>query len=230
MKTLSKLFNILYSHYGAQGWWPLLNAGGYHKHDYTFPKNNNEVFEICIGAILTQNTTFTSVVKSLKNLNGLNALSVDGIKKLPLEELQLAIKPSGYFNQKTRYILEFISFFESLHSEIPTREALLSVVGIGEETADSILLYAYKQDQFVVDTYTKRIFLHLGFIGEKTKYKDLKYLVENSFENDGKNKEELVVIYQELHALLVEHAKRFYSKKPYGDGCFLRESLTLESL
>ncbi len=224
MKKIFTLYELLYETYGAQGWWPLLRSGGYHKKNYTLPNSNDEVFEVCLGAILTQNTNFNSVVRSLENLHELNALSARGIKKLPLELLKNAIKPSGYFNQKSRYILAFVRFFEKLNT-IPTREELLEVVGIGEETADSILLYAYKQEEFVVDAYTKRIFLHLGIIDEKAGYKDVKSLVESSLQEFVKEEGELLRVYQEFHALLVEHAKRFYSKKPHGYGCPLVNKL-----
>ena len=224
MKKIFILYDILYEMYGPQGWWPLLKHGGYHIKDYTLPKSDDEIFEVCLGAILTQNTTFTSVVKSLKNLEELGALSVDGIKKLPIDVLKNAIRPSGYFNQKSRYILEFVDFFESLKG-VPARESLLRVVGIGEETADSILLYAYKQEQFVVDAYTKRIFFYLGIIDEKASYKDVKSLVEETFTKYVESKSELYVVYQEFHALLVAHAKKYYSKKPHGVGCPLVEKL-----
>lgn len=217
MDIIFRVYRELYSMYGPQGWWPLLGHGGYHKEDYTLPKSQDEVFEVCLGAILTQNTSFTSVVQSLENLEALGALSVEGLKKLPVEVLKNAIKPSGYFNQKARYILAFVAFFETL-TKVPTREELLRVLGIGEETADSILLYGYKQNEFVVDSYTKRIFFRLGLIEERAKYADVKHLVQQSFQCvEDTNK--LWIEYQEFHALLVEHAKRYYSKRPYARGC-----------
>jgi len=100
-------------------------------------------------------------------------------------------------------------FFIELDGKVPTRKELLSVKGIGNETADSILLYAYKQSEFVVDAYTKRIFSYLGLVDENVKYMELKKLFESNLPKD-------IAIYQEYHALIVEHAKRYYSKKPYG--------------
>ena len=236
MNKIYEIYKTLYSVYGPQGWWPFVNydgandfkhgnSDGYHILDYSFPRNEIEVFEVCLGSILTQNTTFTSVVKSLYNLKKKNALSPKSIKEMEIEELKLAIRPSGYHNQKTRYILEFISFFEALDGEIPTRDELLSVVGIGEETADSILLYGYNRAEFKVDTYTKRMLLALGLIDEKAKYKDIKYLMQESLKECIKDEKELLIVYQEYHALIVNHAKEFYSKKPYGLGCFLKEKL-----
>jgi len=218
------IYQTLYQTYGPQGWWPILDDEGvavYHKGDYSFPHNTLETFEVCLGSILTQNTTFSSVVKSLKNLKATTDLSPKALKALESNTLKEAIRPSGYFNQKSRYILAFIEFFENLQGRIPTREELLSLLGIGEETADSILLYGYNQLEYKVDAYTKRMMVHLGLIDEKTKYKDLKALFEKALERSVGDKKERLKVYQEFHALIVCHAKIFYSKKPYGKGCFL---------
>jgi len=222
-KSLLNIYRSLYDMYGAQGWWPFISLEhkGYHPLDYTFPKNEQQIFEVCLGSILTQNTTFTSVVKSLYNLNEKNCLHPTCIKKMPLDALKLAIKPSGYFNQKASYILEFIEFFETLKGRIPSRDELLHVKGIGEETADSILLFAYNKPEFKVDAYTKRLLTHLGFIDEKAKYKDIKSFMDRELRKVVTGESELVKIYQEFHALIVRHSKKFYSKKPYGIGCFL---------
>ena len=208
--------------YGPQGWWPLLELNnntpilitksgslkGYHPKDYSYPKTANQTFEICIGAIVTQNTSWIQVDKALNNLKRMNALNVKGIKKLSDGKLKEAIKCAGYFNQKSNYIKEFIKFFEEL-KETPPRKELLEVKGIGNETADSIRLYAFNQPEFVVDAYTKRIFTHLKLIKEKATYHEIKELFEKNLEKD-------FIIYQEYHALLVEHAKNYYSKKPFG--------------
>ena len=218
------IYTKLYRTYGAQGWWPFIHyENAYHPKDYTFPRTTLEVFEVCLGSILTQNTTFTSVVKSLHNLDAKNALSPEAIKQLPLDELKTCIKPSSYHNQKAKYILEFISFFEELKGSTPSRQALLKVLGIGEETADSILLFAYNATEFKIDAYTKRILIDLGLVNEKVKYKEMKALMQESLKGAYKNEREQVILYQEYHALLVCHAKKFYSKKPYGEGSFLRE-------
>lgn len=232
MNEIMKIYKILYSNYGAQGWWPFINnkgtndekegnTQGYHILDYSFPKNEEHVFEVCLGSILTQNTTFTSVVKSLHNLNDIEALNYKRIKELPIDELKALIRPSGYYNQKSNYILEFIKFFESLKGRIPTRDELLGVKGIGEETADSILLFAYNQAQFKVDAYTKRMLTHYNFTPQNAKYKDIKAFMEKEIKKEIIDEKELVIIYQEYHALIVNHAKKYYSKKPYGNGCFL---------
>jgi endonuclease-3 related protein len=215
-----KIYKVLHEKYGAQGWWPFTN-GGYHPNEYDFPKNEAQSFEICLGVILTQNTTFTSVVKSLRNLNEMNCLNCKAIKNMPLDTLKSAIKPSGYFNQKASYILIFIEFFESLEGRVPTRAELLAVKGIGPESADSILLYAYKQPEFVVDAYTKRLLIHVRLIDEKAGYHAIKKFMEDEIKKEVKDRNELVIFYQEFHALIVAHAKLCYSKKPYGIRCFL---------
>lgn len=220
-----KLYKALYKAYGPQGWWPFINHEGYHKLDYSYPRDADEIFEVCLGSILTQNTTFTSVVKSIHNLKEKNALTPKAIKNMHIDEFKLAIKPSGYHNQKAKYILEFISFFEELDGRIPTRNELLAVLGIADETADSILLYGYNQAEFKVDAYTKRVLVELGLIDEKAKYKDMKLLMQNALKECIKDEKELLIVYQEYHALIVNHSKKFYSKKPYGVGCFLKEKI-----
>ncbi|MDQ1267980.1 MAG: endonuclease related protein [Campylobacterota bacterium] len=222
MNRIYNIYKILHENYGPQGWWPITGYG-YHQLDYTFPRNGNEIFEVCLGSILTQNTTFISVVKSLENLHVKNSLNVHAIESMDIDELKEAIKPSGYFNQKARYILEFIKFYRSLNGTTPTRGALLNVVGIGEETADSILLYGYNQLQFKVDAYTKRMLVQLDFVDEKAKYGEIKTIMESSLRECVKDEKELLKIYQEFHALIVNHGKKFYSKKPYAKGCFLKK-------
>ena len=224
MNKIYEIYQTLLQAYGPQGWWPFLDDKGhaiYHKNDYSFPKSDLELFEVCLGSILTQNTTFTSVVRSLQNLKDLNAVSPQAIKSLDNDLFKQAIRPSGYHNQKSHYILAFIEFYESLEGRIPTRDGLLAVLGIGEETADSILLYGYRQLEFKVDTYTKRMLLHLGLIDEKAKYKDVKQLMQESLQEIITDEKALLIVYQEYHALIVNHAKRYYSKKPYAKGCFL---------
>ncbi len=222
MNKIYNIYELLYDNYGPQGWWPITGYG-YHKLDYNFPRDEREIFEVCLGSILTQNTTFKSVVKSLQNLHAKNALSAKALEEMDINELKEAIKPSGYFNQKARYILEFIKFYNSLDGTVPTREALLKIVGIGEETADSILLYGYNQLEFKVDAYTKRLLLELGLIDEKTRYAEIKNIMEGSIKECVKDETTRLMVYQEFHALIVEHGKKFYSKKPYGVGCFLKQ-------
>ncbi len=219
-----KIYEKLYKEYGPQGWWPFMGIG-YHPNDYSYPKNKHQIFEVALGSILTQNTTFISVQKALDNLAKLDLLNLKAIKQLDNEELKVAIKPAGYFNQKANYILNFIDFFEKLEGKTPNREVLLKVKGIGEETADSILLYGYNEPEFKIDAYTKRLLCELGLATQKSKYIELKKLFEDAIEKEIFDKEQRRQIYQEYHALIVEHGKRYYSKKPYGVGCFLNDIL-----
>lgn len=233
MNKIRQIYNALLKIYGPQGWWPLLGCKGtkptktgsikgYHPRDYSHPKNNNQKFEICIGVILTQNTSWPQVEKALLNLKGLNALNPKEMKNLKLEKLKQAIKPAGYFNQKAKKLKIFAEFYINLKARTPTREELLNIWGIGPETADSILLYAFNVPEFVVDAYTRRVFANLGFIGQKAKYNEIKKLFENNLPKNLK-------IYQEYHALIVEHAKRHYSKKPYGKNGSLLKAIKTKS-
>ena len=224
MNNIYKIYTLLLKKYGAQGWWPFLGIG-YHPDDYSYPKNSDQIFEVALGSILTQNTTFTSVTKAMNNLQENNCITSESIKAMNVEKLKELIKPVGYFNQKANYILEFIKFFDTLHGKVPSREELLKVKGIGEETADSILLYGYNQCQFKVDAYTKRLLSELGLIDEKSKYRDMKKIFEDALEKEIEDTEERRKIYQEYHALIVEHGKHCYSKKPYGVGCFLKQMM-----
>lgn len=224
MPTLRQLHDRLLAAYGPQGWWPLLeHAGtnptktgsitGYHPGEYDFPRTPAQRFEICIGAILTQNTAWPNVEQALRNLASLSALSPDGLDRLDDEALRQAIRPSGYFNAKTRKLREFVPHFRIWGERIPSRRELLAVWGIGPETADSIRLYAYGQVEMVVDAYAQRILAHLGLADPKASYEELKATCIAGLPGD-------LVTYQEFHALLVEHAKRHYRRRPWRDGLF----------
>jgi len=212
MNLLKRIYSILLKKYGFQGWWPLLGCKGtkptktgsikgYHSGDYSCPRNNSQRFEICIGAILTQNTSWPQVEKALLNLKKLKALSPESLMKLDESKLKQAIKTAGYFNQKAKKLKIFAEFYINLKARTPTRDELLNVWGIGPETADSILLYAFNVPEFVVDAYTRRIFSKLGFIEKNASYNKIKKLFEKNLEKDFR-------LYQEYHALIVEHAKR----------------------
>ena len=218
--VLNEIFTKLLDSYSYQGWWPVTDydgtnptktgsTQGYHPADYSFPRNSLEKFEIIIGAILTQNTSWPQVEKSIINLKNLINLTPNEVLDLDENNFKLAIKPSGYFNQKYNYLRNISKFYISLDGQTPERKELLSVKGIGPETADSILLYAYGEKEFVVDAYTRRIFSYLGLINEKDSYNKIKKLFEDNFSGDVND-------YQEYHALIVEHAKNYYLKKPYG--------------
>ena len=212
MIRLRQFYQALLEAYGPQGWWPLLHhAGsnptktgsvtGYHPGDYAFPRNAAERFEICAGAILTQNTAWPNVEKALLALDAAGCLTPEAIIALPAPDLSILIRPAGYHNSKALKLKELSLFFQSLGQRLPTRDELLAVWGIGPETADSIRLYAYGECEMVVDAYTRRILEHLQFVPAPSSYGSLKqYCVANL--------PAAVPIYQEFHALLVEHAKR----------------------
>jgi len=211
MADINNIYQEFLEKYDKQGWWPLLNVKGqnptktgsvqgYHPGDYSFPKNDNERFEICVGAILTQNTAWPNVENALLNLQKLKAIGPKKILALDEDNLKQAIKPAGYFNQKARKLREFAQFYLDLSGKTPTRDQLLEVWGIGPETADSILLYACKELHFVVDAYTKRVFFDLGILDDKMSYDEIKSLFEKNLPKD-------IEVYQEFHALIVEHGK-----------------------
>ncbi len=222
--NLNKIYEELLNMYGEQGWWPIVGSDGtnptktgsiqgYHVKDYTYPKNNDQRFEIILGAILTQNTTWVNVEKALIGLHRIRAINIKGLKNLSDGKLKNLIKPAGYFNQKCKYIRNMISFLDKLGNDVPTREQLLDIEGIGPETADTILLFAYHIPEFIADSYTKKLFVKLNEEFDwKIEYSDLKEYVESNFEKD-------VIKYQEFHALIVEHGKNYYTRKPLGLGC-----------
>ncbi|MBI2663718.1 endonuclease III domain-containing protein [Candidatus Woesearchaeota archaeon] len=184
-------YKRLLEKHGAQGWWPL--NGQYNPGDYSHPKNEAQRFEICVGAILTQNTAWKNAEKALKEMIKQKLLSAEAITESPLQKLSAAIKPAGYYNQKAKKLKIFSKFFAE--TKKPEREQLLGLWGIGEETADSILLYAYKQPEFVVDAYTKRLFKL------NKPYAEIKAMFENALPKDYR-------IYNEFHALIVAEGKR----------------------
>jgi len=218
--VIGKIYDCLLASYGPQGWWPLIElheAGGknptktgsvqgYHPADYTYPQSRGQQFEIICGALLTQNTSWLQVEKALFNLKQLNALSPEAVISLDPEILKEAIKPAGYYNQKAMRLKALAGWFLELGGRTPVREELLSLKGVGPETADSILLYAFRQHSFVVDAYTKRIVTNMGLDDENANYNEIKALFEENLPDD-------LAVYQEYHALLVEHAKRYYQKK-----------------
>ena len=212
MNKARSIYKMLLKKYGYQGWWPLLeleekdpNSRGYHPGDYGYPKNDAQRFEICCGAILTQNTAWKNVEAALRNLRDAKALQAEQLLRVRLPQLRVLIRPAGYFNQKSAYLRTFAAFFRKLDERIPGRDELLGLKGIGPETADSMLLYAFKQPKFVVDAYTKSMCSQLGLI-ESSKYDDVKGFFERQLPRE-------VPLYQEYHALIVEYAKRNYTKK-----------------
>ncbi|WP_028951074.1 endonuclease III domain-containing protein [Sulfurihydrogenibium subterraneum] len=193
------LYKLLLDFYGFQNWWPIYS-------------NQDKVAEISIGAVLTQNTSWNNVEKSLQNIIRENCLTFECIAKIDIEKLKNLIKPSGFYNQKTRTLKDMAKLF--LIKEKISREDLLSIKGIGQETADSILLYALDKAYFVVDSYTKRLFYRIGLTPENISYSHLQKFITSKLPID-------LEVYKEFHALIVKHCKEFCQKKPKCENCFL---------
>jgi endonuclease-3 related protein len=224
---LTRVFNILFKSYGYQGWWPFIIAvnsdrassrlvDGYHPADYGYPRTTEQKLEVCLGSILTQNTNWKNAVQALTDLKNCGLFSLGELQSCDTNQIAVAIKSAGYYNQKARTIKNLASFlrqhsFSQLESKgtAAIRQKLLEIKGIGPETADCILLYALHKRSFVIDTYTKRILIKLDLVDDNVGYEALKALFESSLKKDLK-------LYQEYHALLVHHGKLHYSKKPYG--------------
>lgn len=166
-------YRTLLTAWGPQHWWPA-----------------HTPFEIILGTFLTQNTAWTNVELALANLRAANLLSIEGIRRVPLPDLERMIRPSGYFRQKAQRVKAFLAFLDRQYSGSlenlfaqPTnslREELLALNGIGPETADSILLYAGNHPVFVVDAYTRRILERHEILPQKTDYEEIRTLFERA--------------------------------------------------
>lgn len=208
-------YQKLHEAFGPQGWWPV--NGKYNKNNFDIPRNSAEKFEIILGAILTQNTSWKNVEKALANLRNSNLLSPEKILQANKNRLAKLIRPSGYYNQKAERLKIVSRFFLSNKNleilPLPVfRERLLSVKGIGPETADSIILYAFRKPIFVIDAYTKRIFSRLGVCSQDADYRSLQDLFHANLKKDAP-------LYNEYHALLVELAKKHCAKSPVCSPC-----------
>ncbi len=187
--------------------------------------------EVIIGAILTQSAAWTNVEKAISNLKSRGLLSFEALDKAEIDLLKSLIKPAGYFNQKAKKIKEFVKFagkefnFSIRRMErediSSIREKLLGVFGIGEETADSIILYALNKPVFVVDAYTRRVLERHGIVkgALKEKYLNIQKIFHCSIPSTPEN----VEVYNEYHALLVNVGKLHCRKKPSCEGCPLKD-------
>lgn len=220
--------------YGPQGWWPVqserraflnpdgeLERQGYHPRQFDFPRSRAARWEICCGALLTQNTAWTNVRGALVRLREEKLMTPERLLDAPIENVKYAIRPAGYFNQKSGYLRALAEWFvandrkicrsERNRKQLETlRPKLLSVRGVGPETADSILLYAYALPTFVVDTYTRRVFSRLSLVESDWSYERIRALFESALARPTLIA--TVEWWQEAHALIVEHAKRHHRK------------------
>lgn len=195
MKSLARVYETLLDSFGPQDWWPMQR--GFRPREW----------EIELGAVLTQNTSWKNAEAALRNLKSAGIVSREDMTRIPEKKLASLIRPSGYYRQKAKKLKGLAEF-----SGEPDREKLLGIWGIGKETADSILLYAYGRPFFVVDAYTIRVFSRLGLIGEQWGYERVREFFE-------KNLPRKASIYKEYHALIVELGKGFCRKRPVCDGC-----------
>lgn len=211
-QTLNDVYDRLFNRYGPQHWWP-----------------GETPFEVIIGAILTQSTAWTNVEKAIANMKAADVLDPESLHSISIDKLATLIRPSGYYNAKSAKVKAFI---ERLHDkyggnldrlfELDThdlRKELLSIHGVGPETADSILLYAACRPVFVIDAYTKRIIARLGLAPAGNSYEAFQRLfMENLPHNEG--------MFNEYHALFVRHGKVACHRGPICKGCCLLDICT----
>lgn len=199
---LYDIYNELFAKYGPQGWWP---ADG--------------PYEVAVGAVLTQNTAWTNVEKAIARFGG--GLTPERVLGLSHEELTGIIAPAGYYNSKARCLVRVTEWYVRKLS-VPAgakplselRQELLSIKGVGPETADSILLYAFELPVFVIDAYTRRLVSRLGFEAPKN-YDTFRAVFEEALPVRA-------ALYNEYHALIVAHCKKVCRKKPLCGECVLR--------
>ena len=195
LPILPEYFDALFHAYGEQHWWP-----------------GRTPFEIIVGAILVQNTTWVNAARAIANLRQAKLLTPFALERVSQPKLARLIRSSGYFRQKARKLKAFLEFLRREHRgslatmfRAPTatlRQQLLAVHGIGPETADSILLYAGNHPVFVVDAYTRRILQRHGLATGKESYEEIRRLVEKSLPNAPQH-------FNEFHALIVHTGKNF---------------------
>jgi endonuclease III related protein len=208
-EKLMEIYNLLYEAYGPQHWWP-----------------GETQIEIAAGAILTQNTAWSNVKKAIANLKNADCLSAQKLYELKIEELAELIRPAGYYNIKAKRLKNFINWFVNEYSgdfklleDVNTnrlREELLSINGVGRETADSILLYALERPVFVIDAYTARITQRHHLSDPEADYEQLRDLFESNLSQD-------VPLYNEFHALLVRTGYLYCKPKPKCEDCPLNK-------
>ncbi len=206
---LMQIYEALLNHYGPQDWWP-----------------GETDFEVMVGAVLTQNTNWKNVEKAIGNLKTAGLLSLSALHALPENQLAEYIRPAGYFNIKSRRLKNLIRWFEDEYagsldalrdlSLERLREELLSINGIGRETADSIILYALHKPTFVVDTYTYRVLVRHGCIDTESDYEQIKEFFENRLPED-------VHLFNEFHALIVQVGKNHCKRRAQCANCPLEK-------
>lgn len=208
-RTLQNIFRRLLTHYGPQQWWPA-----------------QDTFEMMVGAILTQSAAWSNVEKAITNLRTAGVLSPELLRKLPQTEIASLIYPSGYYNAKARKLKSFVQWLGKYYSDDFSklfasdidhiRQQLLSVYGIGPETADSIILYAANKPIFVIDTYTRRIISRIGLAPKNAGYAEFQAFFMTNLPTDTR-------LFNEYHALLVCLAKNICRSRPLCPQCCLSD-------
>lgn len=208
-KVLFTIYKKLYKFFGLQHWWP-----------------GDTSFEVMVGAILTQNTNWQNVERAIDNLKKNKCLSAVAMKKISQNRLAQLIRPAGYYNIKAKRLKNFVKFLFSeykgqiknmrVQNHLILRAKLLSVNGIGQETADSILLYALNKPIFVVDAYTKRVLSRHKLISEDATYNHIQDYFMNNLKKDRK-------LFNEYHALIVRLGKDICKTKPNCSICPLEK-------
>lgn len=216
-ERLFEIYNRLLAAYGPQHWWPA-----------------DSPFEVMIGAVLTQNTAWRNVEKAIAELKKVDLLDPEAILATDQTELAQIIRPSGYFNikaERLRYLSRFVVDQPDVSNigDSELRYMLLKVKGIGDETADDILLYAYERPVFVIDVYTRRLVERLGLMDGTAVYMELSLWFKNDLLNEKsanhrqeeQSRQQTASMFNEYHALIVRHAVRHCQKKPDCTGCCL---------
>jgi len=213
-KTLMEIYNLLFSALGPQNWWPAETE-----------------LEMMVGAVLTQTTSWNNVERAIQNLKERDLLSVSKLSQIPASTLAECIRPAGYYNVKARRLKNLIKLIEDKYSgdtkglfsfdSDTIRKELLSVKGIGMETADSIVLYGAGRPLFVVDAYTHRILTRHELIDEEAGYYDLQAFFMDNLPLD-------VELFKEFHALIVKTGKDFCRRDPLCSSCPLNMLRTEE--
>jgi endonuclease-3 related protein len=204
-RRLRAVYRRMLACYGPQHWWPARTR-----------------FEVLVGAVLTQNTAWTNVEHAIANLREAGALEPAALLALPENRLAKLLRPSGYFNVKAVRLRSLCAWYveQGRHARLrhwPTgrlRHALLGLHGVGPETADDILLYAFDRPVFVIDAYTRRLFARLGMVEGREPYEALRAACEGALGADAP-------LFNEYHALIVQHAKAHCRLRPRCAGCCL---------
>ena len=204
---LPEIYDRMLRHYGPQHWWPADTS-----------------FEMMVGAVLTQAAAWSGVRRAISNLKAVDAMSPEAIRRMDTEVLANLVYPSVYHNSKARKLKALSDYLGTrfgddvdamLDEETEgLRNELLGVYGIGEETADDILLYAVRKPVFVIDAYTKRVFSRLGLVPEKESYAGYSAMFSGSLPADPD-------MFGEYHALIVRHAKETCRRRPLCGACCL---------